>query len=71
MDKEQLKQKIDFNNIQELEYEVIKGLPETIIKTDYLVDDKDNFIIPLNPLEFKLIEKIKDLENRMKILEKG
>jgi len=66
MDKEQIKNRIDFNNIQEKTLET--GLySETI---DYLVDFEDNFMIPLGPLEVKLIEKIKDLEKRIIELEK-
>ena len=70
MDKEEIKGRIDFDNIQELEYELTKGIPDTIIKTDYLVDFEGNFIIPLTPLEVKLIEKIKELEARILELEK-
>ncbi len=69
MDKEEIKNRINFDNIQELEYEMIKGIPDTIIKTDYLVDFEGNFIIPLTPLEVKLIEKIKELEARIKAME--
>lgn len=71
MDKEELKNRIDFDNIQELEKEMIKGIPETIQKTDYLVDFEGNFILPLSPLEVKLIEKIKDFELRIKVLEEA
>jgi len=39
------------------------------VKMDYLMDEAGNYIYPLSPLEFKLIEKIKDLENRIKKLE--
>ncbi|KKM16730.1 hypothetical protein LCGC14_1682930 [marine sediment metagenome] len=70
MDREEIKNRIDFNNIQEIEIEDIKGIPDTIIKTDYLVDFEGNFIIPLTPLEVKLIEKIKELEARILELEK-
>ncbi len=69
MDKNKIKNRIDFDNIQELEYEAIKGIPDTIIKTDYLVDFEGNFIVPLSPLDLKLIEKIKELEARIIKLE--
>ena len=67
MEKEELKTKIDFNNIQELQTEIFKG---KFSKEDYLVDDEGNFMIPLSPLEFKLIEKIQELEERISKLEK-
>ncbi|KKN76295.1 hypothetical protein LCGC14_0371470 [marine sediment metagenome] len=69
MDKEQLKSRIDFNNIQKKSIETVKGIPETARNYDYLVDFEGNFIIPLTPLEVKLIEKIKELEARLKIQE--
>ncbi len=69
MDKEEIKNRINFDNIQELEYEMIKGIPETLRKEDYLVDFEGNFIVPLKPLEVKLIEKIKELEARIKAME--
>ncbi|KKL19163.1 hypothetical protein LCGC14_2227870 [marine sediment metagenome] len=70
MDKEEIKNRINFDNIQELEYEMIKGIPETLRKEDYLVDFEGNFIIPISPLEMKLIEKMKDLEARIIELER-
>ena len=70
MDKEQVKSRIDFNNIQEKSIEAVKGIPETARNYDYLVDLEGNFIIPLTPLEVKLIEKIKELEARIEQLEK-
>ena len=71
MDREEIKNRIDFNNIQEIEIEDIKGIPDTVRKYDYLVDFEGNFIIPLTPLEVKLIEKMKELEARIMALEKG
>ena len=70
MDKEELKNRIDFNNIQEFieEKDLKKGIFDTN-KYDYLVDYEGNFIVPLSPLDMKLIEKIKDLEERIKKLE--
>lgn len=69
MDKEKIKNRIDFNNIKELEIEDIKGIPDTATKYDYLVDFEGNNIICLTPLDVKLIEWIKDLEERIKKLE--
>ena len=70
MDKNELKSRIDFNNIQEKNIEVIKGIPKTVKMYDYLVDYDGNFIVPLTPLESKLIEKLQDLEARISELEK-
>ncbi len=70
MDKEQIKSRIDFNNIQEKTIEDVKGVPDTGRKHDYFVDFEGNFIIPLSPLESKLIEKLQDLEARIIELEK-
>ena len=69
MDKEEIKNRIDFNNIQEIELEDVVGIPETIKKYDYLVDFEGNFILPLSLVELKLIEWIKILEERIKTLE--
>jgi len=69
MDKETIKNRIDFNNIQEIELEDVVGIPETIKKYDYLVDFEGNFILPLSLVELKLIEWIKILEERIKTLE--
>ena len=66
MDKEEIKTKIDLNKIEHkpnIIYDEDFG-------KDYIVDDKGNFIYPVSPLEFKLIEKIKELELRIKKLEK-
>ena len=65
MDKEEIKSKIDLNRI-EVKPNIIYG--EDFGK-DYLIDDKGNYLMPVSPLEFKLIEKIKDLELRIKKLE--
>ncbi|KKL81176.1 hypothetical protein LCGC14_1997380 [marine sediment metagenome] len=70
MDREELKNRIDFNNIQEREIEMITGIPATLIKEDYLVDFEGNFILPISPIEMKLIDKIKDLEAKIIELEK-
>lgn len=67
MDKEQIKSRIDFNNIQEKTFDIVPGIfSETI---DYLVDFEGNFIIPLSPLEVKLIEEIKSFELRIQELD--
>jgi len=66
MNKEEIKNRIDFNNIQQLNYEKRKGVYEN---RDYLVDFDGNYIIPLSPLNMKLIEKILDLEKRIIELE--
>lgn len=64
MDKITIKNKIDFNKIaQNVE---IKGF-----LFDYLQDSEGHNIIELTPLEVKLIEKINDMELRIKELEKG
>lgn len=66
MDKEEIKNRIDFNNIQELEPKTSSVRQR---KDDYLVDYEGNFIYKLNPLEFKLIETVLALEERIKKLE--
>jgi len=58
MDIEEIKSKIDLNKI---ESRTIKDLPTQ----DFIIDDKGNAIFLVSPLEFKLIEKIKDLEARI------
>ena len=68
MDEEEIKESIDFDRIGEFTDVIVKDVIET--KTDYLMDDKGNYIIPLSPLEFKLIEKIKELEARIIELER-
>ncbi len=68
MDKEEIESRIDFDNIQEKTFKSqIEGFPDK--KVDYLVDFEGNFILPLNHVEFKLIEEIKALKARIKVLE--
>jgi len=62
MDKEEIKNKIDFKKIIEVQW-------EDGIKGDYLQDSEGNNIIALNPLDVILIEKIQELEKRIKELE--
>ena len=69
MNKDEIKSRIDFNNIQEIEIQMIEGIPDTIEKIDCLIDFEGNAIIQLTPLVVKLIEKIKELDERIKILE--
>ena len=66
MDKETLKNKCDLNRIEERTF---TSIFQEEYKQDYIIDDKGNAIIPISPLEFKLIETIKDLEERIKVLE--
>ena len=63
MDKEKLKEKCDLNRIEEF-------IDKDGGKWDYIRDIDGNYIIRLTPLEVKLIEKIKELESRIKELEK-
>ena len=65
MDNKEIKNRIDFNNIQEKES---LGMFESR-KDDYLVDSEGNYIVPLSPLEVKLIEKVNELEARIAKLE--
>ena len=62
MDKEEIKKRIDLDNIKEF-------TDQDGYKWDHLVDYEGNFIIPLSLLEVKLIETIKNLEERIKKLE--
>ncbi|MFX1380754.1 MAG: hypothetical protein ACFFA4_16855 [Promethearchaeota archaeon] len=57
MDREEIKDRIDFNNIQ------------TKNGGEFLVDYEGNFIVPLSPLNIKMIEYIKILEGRISALE--
>lgn len=65
MEKEEIKSKIDFKNIQE--FTDVKRLDNR--KSDYLVDSEGNYIIYLSPLNVKLIERLLELEDRIKALE--
>ena len=47
MDKEEIKNRIDLNNV---EPRIIKGRPTR----DYIIDGEGNAIYPISPLEFKL-----------------
>jgi len=67
MNKEELKEKCDLGNIKEV---IFKDILNEDIKIDYIIDVDGNKIIPVSILEFKMIEKIKELENRLKVLEK-
>lgn len=66
MDKELIKEKCDIGKIEERVFENIMGLEE---RFDYIIDDKGNAILSVSPLEFKMIEKIKVLEDRIEELE--
>lgn len=66
MDKEEIKNRIDFNNIGQKNID-ITGLEVNI--QDYLIDYEGNYIIPLTPLDMKLIEEIQLLKERIKKLE--
>ena len=62
---EELKNKIDLNKI-EVKPNIIMGED---FGRDYLIDDKGNYLMPVSPLEFKLIEEIKLLKERVEKLE--
>lgn len=66
MDKEELKTKIDLNNIEE---RIFMNM-DIEYKQDYIIDNEGNAIIPIPPLIFKLIEEIKALKIRIEIVEK-
>lgn len=66
MDDKLIKEKCDINRIEERTFKNIIGED---FKVDYIIDDEGNAIIPVSPLEFKMIEKIKDLEKRIEELE--
>jgi len=57
MDKEELKAVLDLNRIS-----VFKG-------EDYLQDAAGNNLQIITPIELKLLERIKNLENRIAVLE--
>lgn len=65
MDKETIKEKINLSKIEEVIFEPL-GIEH---KLDYIIDTEGNAIIPVSPLEFKIIEKIKELEARIVLLE--
>ncbi|MCP4585299.1 hypothetical protein [Pseudoalteromonas sp.] len=67
MNKEELKEACDLNSIEERELTTSLGITK---KLDYIIDNKGNAIIRLSPLEFKMIERIKELEARIKDLER-
>ena len=67
MDKEEIKTKCDLNRIEERTFTNLVG---DEYKVDYIIDDMGNAIIPISILEFKMIEQIKELEARIKELEK-
>ena len=60
-----IKSKVDFNKIEERTF---TELGEER-KMDYMMDDKGNAIIHISPLQFKIVEKLKQLEERIKVLE--
>ena len=66
MDKEEIKARIDFENIKELNTTNFIG---DEVKMDYLVDFEGNHIIALSPLNVKFIEEIKLIKERLKKLE--
>ena len=66
MDIELLKEKCDLRNIKEITF---KNTFNDDIKADYIIDADGNNIIPVSILEFKLIEKINELEDRLNELE--
>ena len=66
MDKEQIKERIDFENISEL---ITTNFIGDEVKMDYLTDFEGNYIIALSPLNVKFIEEIKLLKERLKKLE--
>ena len=65
MDKELIKEKCDLFKIEEITHEKL-GI---IKKFDYIIDNDGNAILYVSPLDFKIIEKIKKLEARIKVLE--
>lgn len=61
MDKEEIKTKIDLDNIKEFTDETGTF--------DYIYDSEGNAIVSVSPLEILLINRIKDLEARILKLE--
>ena len=68
MDKEEVKRRMDFNKIHEVEIETLASLITERI--DYFYDDEGHNIMPINPVEMKIINKVKELETRINDLEK-
>lgn len=66
MDREELKEKCDITKIEERTFLDVSNKE---YKEDYIVDNDGNAIIQVPPLLFKMIEKILDLEARIKVLE--
>ena len=66
MNEKELKDKIDFNRIEE----TTRTISKVDFKETFIIDDIGNKIIRLSPLEVKLIEEIKALKIRIGILEK-
>ena len=62
MKEEELKQLIDINKV---EYRNIKDR----LEGDFIVDNEGEPLLQVSILEFKLIEKIKELEARIEVLE--
>ena len=74
MDKNEIKSRINLFNIQEKEFIITEmdtklGIEEEIDRQDYIVDYEGNFIYPVNPLEYILINYVKDLEARINKIE--
>lgn len=66
MDKEEIKERCDLSKIEERIFVNVFGDED---KADYIIDNKGNAIIPVSPLDFKIIEKLKELEARIKVIE--
>ena len=66
MKEEELKNKLDFNNMGEREFSVFT---DEVEKRDYFFDDKEKPIYPISPVEMKLIGRIKELEARITDME--
>lgn len=66
MKTEELKNRIDLDNIQEKN---VLEKHDGVEMVDYCVDFEGNFIYPVNPLEMKIISIIKELEAKVIELE--
>lgn len=70
MDKEQIKNDINFDRIEEVSFPISDT--DEIVKIDYLMGSKGNAIAPLSPFEVKLIEYVKklraDLDKMMEVV---